>query len=178
MSSQGVYRPTPLGVAVRRQDGLPVPTASVQRPGCAAETRATLSRAALSWAALAACFFAVLPGCGARGIDAVRGSVTLDGQPLEMGALHLQPEGAADGPTAGGTVADGAFELLPPQPLPPGRYAAHLTATRRSGRMVRDPQRGEVAELVSLEVADTPKSVEVTAATAGSLQLEFVTRSR
>jgi hypothetical protein len=133
---------------------------------------------AASWAALVASFATALPGCGAGGIDELRGSVTLDGQPLEIGTLHLQPEDAAGGGTAGGTVADGAFQLVPPQPLPPGRYAAHLTATRRTGRMVRDPQRGEVPELVPLEVADTPQSVEVTSDTAGNLQLEFATRSR
>lgn len=147
------------------------------RRAAVASSAQSLGWAAVGWAALAASG-AVQSGCGGSGIAELRGAVTLDGQPLESGTLHLQPEVAEGGPTAGGTVADGSFELVPPQPLPPGRYAAHLTAVRRTGRMVRDPQRGEVPELVSLEVADTPQSVEVTAATAGSLQLQYVTRSR
>lgn len=79
-----------------------------------------------------ACLFglALLAGCGGGGPGAtVEGSVTLDGQPLQEGAISFVP---ADGKTAsaGGTITDGKYSVA----VPPGPKRVEITASKVVGQ--------------------------------------------
>lgn len=64
-------------------------------------------------AVLAAALLAALVGCGASGPPraAVKGRVTLDGQPLTEGSIHFVPVGQTKGPLAAARIVNGEYSL-------------------------------------------------------------------
>jgi hypothetical protein len=73
-------------------------------------------------------------GCGSSdGLDrqAISGIVTLDGQPLDDGAIHLEPETNASSTAVGATIRHGAFAITRDQGPIPGAYRVRIYA--RSG---------------------------------------------
>jgi hypothetical protein len=73
-------------------------------------------------------------GCGSSdGLDrqAISGIVTLDGQPLDDGAIHLEPEMNASSTAVGATIRHGAFAITRDQGPIPGAYRVRIYA--RSG---------------------------------------------
>ncbi|MCC6491586.1 MAG: hypothetical protein IT424_01035 [Pirellulales bacterium] len=115
--------------------------------------------------------------CGGGSIGAVSGTATVDGVPIDAGAISLRAEGDA-GPPAGGPIEAGQFTIASRKPLPPGTYSVSVQASKKTGRAVKDPQRGEIEEMTPLELADSPQQLELTAANAGNLTLRFTTRRR
>ena len=96
-----------------------------------------------------------LAGCGrGDGLDRreVRGSVTLDGEPIEKGHITLFPLGA--GPVASGTVERGGFWIGESDGPIPGEYRVEITGTRETGKMLTIENPGgeprEVPEVVSI----------------------------
>jgi hypothetical protein len=79
-------------------------------------------------------------GCGSAGDgiarQAVSGSVTLDGKPLDHGEITLSP--IEQGPSAGGTIAAGAFAIDQSGGPALGKYRAMIVSIRPTGRRVRD----------------------------------------
>ena len=74
-----------------------------------------------------------LAGCGAKGTQtkgiAATGTATLDGTPLEMGIVVLQPEGG--GESASGQISkDGTFKV---HDVKPGRYKAAVQTSMFAG---------------------------------------------
>ena len=65
-------------------------------------------------------------GCGAEGDERPRepvsGSVTFEGKPLENGTIEFQPSIAGESVSAGGTVAQGRFEIPQAEGPVPGKY--------------------------------------------------------
>jgi hypothetical protein len=109
-------------------------------------------------------------GCGPAGRGTLSGSVTLDGQPLALGAISLEPLPAAAGEATGGLVRDGRYELTGKAAPRVGRYRVAITASpTATGRTVPDPTRppGSLApELIGGTVAarfntETTLSVEI-----------------
>lgn len=91
-------------------------------------------RRALALAILAA----GAPGCGGPPADRfpVAGRVTLDGRPLESGAITFLPSGA--GPAVGAPIAAGAYRLEAAEGPAPGSYRVEIDSVRPTGRTVRD----------------------------------------
>jgi hypothetical protein len=90
-------------------------------------------------------------GCsgGGDGIarQAVSGSVTFDGKPLDHGEIILNPIQA--GPSAGGTVAGGAFKIDRSGGPAAGKYRVMIMSIQPTGRQVPDvegPPGSKVAE--------------------------------
>jgi hypothetical protein len=83
--------------------------------------------------AVAVLAVAIVVGCGpqgtpSKGIQAT-GTATLDGTPLEMGLVVLEPEGG--GESASGQIGkDGAFKLYD---VKPGRYKAAVQTSMFAG---------------------------------------------
>jgi hypothetical protein len=71
-----------------------------------------------------------LVGCGRDGLprEAVSGTVSLNGQPLETGIITFVPQDP-DTPTQGGTtIAGGAYEIPRAQGLVPGKYKVIISS--------------------------------------------------
>ena len=75
---------------------------------------------------MAACPLA-LTGCGGGSPSTVSGTVTLDGTPVETGAVKFVL--ASGGKPTSASVSKGKFETK----LPPGRYKVALYATKAAG---------------------------------------------
>jgi len=80
-----------------------------------------------------------LSGCGgssgpARG--AVRGRVTVDGQPASKGVISFVPTGGTTGPSSGGTIEDGSYEIESRHGPVVGQQRVTIRAFRPTGRKV------------------------------------------
>lgn len=85
------------------------------------------ARRALGLAALAL----ALAGCGND--QEVRGTVMFDGKPLATGGIAFEPADG-NGPTGGGAIVDGKYELTGPARLPPGPKVVRIRGSTRIRR--------------------------------------------
>ncbi|MBN2296813.1 MAG: hypothetical protein JXM70_30590 [Pirellulales bacterium] len=84
-----------------------------------------------------------LVGCGGPGRQAIEGTVTLDGQPLQEGYVRLQPQPGTSSPAAGAPIEDGVFSIASERGIFAGKFFVEITAMRPSGRMLTDPETGQ-----------------------------------
>lgn len=95
-------------------------------------------------AVLAACLTAAVAasGCSSGSDDelpreAISGTVTFDGQPLERGSITFLPEGQL--PTQGGApIADGQYSIAQNEGLVPGNYHVAITSPLGEGEKSKD----------------------------------------
>jgi hypothetical protein len=126
-----------------------------------------------SAAVLLAFVLATCASCNGRSLDGIAGIVTIDGTPIDLGTISFRPVGDSASGVAGGAIQEGRFQVTSRGELAPGKYAVQVQATKKTGRTIKDPQRGEIDELVPLPVADSPKEIELTRDSASNLQLDF-----
>jgi len=107
----------------------------------------------------------------------VRGKVHVDGQPLEEGSINFFPAGTAEGPSAGGVIAQGTYDL--PQDLGPvvGKNRVEIRGVKRTGRMVPNhmapgTMREELVEALPIDV--NTKSTLVRDVASGSNVIDFL----
>lgn len=76
-------------------------------------------------------------GCGqSSDLDkvVVRGTVSLDGQPIPNGELRFIPTGDTQGPISGGPIKDGAYVAQGRGGVPIGEHRVEIRAYRAAGR--------------------------------------------
>lgn len=97
--------------------------------------------AASRWATTGLLYISVtLVGCGGSdGRLGLKGTVTLDGQPLTEGAIVFIPEPGTQGPAAGGKIVDGQFTVAAAKGTMTGAFRVKITALRKTGKKVFDP---------------------------------------
>ena len=103
----------------------------------------------------------------------VRGTVTVNGAPLETGTIHFHPRESGAGKGAGAAVNGGKFELT--ESLAPGSYSVVVDGFKKTGRIVNDPQRGKVEESVQLKFRGMPVPVTLSAENSDNLQIDLKT---
>jgi hypothetical protein len=94
-------------------------------------------RACLGIAA-AAVVVVVAGGCGRSSRIPVKGTVSINGQPLEAGDISFSPIAANGGPTAGAPIARGAYHVPAEQGLVAGEYKVQIHAFRKTGKKTWD----------------------------------------
>jgi hypothetical protein len=77
-------------------------------------------------------------GCGRSSRIAVKGTVSVNGQPLETGDISFSPVMPSGGPTAGAAIARGAYNIPAEQGLLPGDYKVQIHAFRGTGKKTWD----------------------------------------
>jgi hypothetical protein len=97
----------------------------------------------LFWTAM----LALLTGCGQSDRQALRGTVTLDNEPLQQGVIRFIPAPGTGGPSAGGEIHDGAFSIDSDKGVFDGSFRVEITASRKTGNQVRDRVTGEATDL-------------------------------
>jgi hypothetical protein len=82
----------------------------------------------------------LLSGCGGKisGPEraAVKGSVSFDGAPVEDGSIVFLPATGTKGPSSGGTIHNGAYEITTASGPVPGKYRVEIRAMRSTGTKV------------------------------------------
>lgn len=76
-------------------------------------------------------------GCGSGGQGELSGEVTLDGAPLEQGAILLTPLDASKGAATGGEIKSGRYALTGKQAPFAGTYKVEIRANKKTGRKVQ-----------------------------------------
>jgi len=113
-----------------------------------------------------------ISGCGSSdGRLAISGRVTVDGEPLDGAAINFQPAPGTSGHSSGGPVKAGVFRVSSEKGLMPGTYRVTIIAMKKTGRMIEDPQKGRVPELVQVRFRKIPG--EVTAVAGESNEFQF-----
>jgi hypothetical protein len=103
----------------------------------------------------------------------LEGNVTLDDRPIPEGNLQFMPQDVGQAPVTGAPIVDGRYVA---EAVPRGRLRVLLTATKATGKMVKDysTPRPEVINLIPAKYrAGIP--IEVTGDNAN---LNFALRSR
>lgn len=101
-------------------------------------------RRVCSWSCLAAILFA--HGCGGSDVKKIErhpiaGSVTLDGTPLDQGAIRFEPmSDVKDRTSAGSLIKDGKYSISQAEGLPPGKYMVSITSSEAGPALPSDPQ--------------------------------------
>jgi hypothetical protein len=137
--------------------------------------------------ALIEALLVVVPGCGGAGDgiarQAVSGSASLDGKPLDGAQITLIPIQA--GPTAGGDIAQGVFAINRSEGPSAGKYRVMIVAIRPTGRQVRDadgPPGSKVAEMANVipERYNTKTELEIEVKSQGpnTFTFELVSTSK
>lgn len=103
-------------------------------------------------ALIAAC---LLPwaGCAEKNADvrgAVRGFVTFEGTPVAKGLIVFEPTAGTRGPSAGGDIVDGRYQIATPVGPAIGTHVVRVSVAGPTGRKVP----GVVESLVD-EIAET-----------------------
>lgn len=102
----------------------------------------------LAWLPVVACCVLVLSGCGgAKERYAIKGTVTLDGKPLEKGQVCFVPLQGTKGPTAGAEIVDGKFSIPNEGGTFLGKFRVEVTASRPTKKKMPDPITGRPAEV-------------------------------
>ena len=105
---------------------------------------------------LVVAFSAALAGCGSANMP-VWGEITFDGKPLDSGTIEFIPVDGTPGPSTGGTITDGQYDVPQPVgPRPGGTYQVAITAIGPTGRMVPHPldRTKKIPEMTNIIPAD------------------------
>jgi hypothetical protein len=76
----------------------------------------------------------VLAGCN-NGRTPIEGAVTFDGKAVEEGVISMEPSDG-QGPTTGGKIVDGRYELTGDAAPQPGKKTVRIFAARKTGRKI------------------------------------------
>jgi hypothetical protein len=87
-------------------------------------------------------------GKGTSNHGDVSGEVTLDGQPLAIGAIIFTPIEGAKGTVTGGDIKNGRYELTGPAGPAIGWNRVQIRGMKKTGKMVQKPYspKGEMTE--------------------------------
>jgi len=98
-------------------------------------------------------------GCGkGDGVTraAVEGKVTLDGAPVEAGAISFIPTGGTKGPAVGGEIQNGQYSIPASEGPVVGRQRVEIRAPRKTGKMIQAPM-AEPGTMVEETAESVPK---------------------
>ncbi|QDU60252.1 hypothetical protein Pan216_10910 [Planctomycetes bacterium Pan216] len=70
---------------------------------------------------------------------AVSGEVTVDGAPVEQGAITFVPHQGTSGPVAGGAIVEGRFAISERKGPLPGKYLVRIRGSKKTGRLIDVP---------------------------------------
>jgi hypothetical protein len=102
----------------------------------------------------------------------VKGTVSLDGQPLATGNLLMTP--LKKGPVAGCDIQNGSFEMPSERGPGPGEYRVEITAYRPTGKKVYDSDFNASTEtLEPIVPARYNTASELTATVSAETENEF-----
>lgn len=120
-----------------------------------------------------------LSGCSkqdGRERAAVGGEIKVDGQPLVDGSINFYPVDGNEGPSAGGVIKEGRYDLAADQGPVLGKNRVEIHGVKRTGRKVPNhmapgTMRDELVEALGKEAHE--KSTLVREVARGTNQFDF-----
>jgi hypothetical protein len=103
---------------------------------------------------LIATAFTILISLGCSTATTVHGEIKLDGQPIDGGAIMLNPLPGTAGFSVGGTITAGQYQLSGASAPLPGKYQVVVRWVRKTGRQVPLPTNPQGDERVD-EIGET-----------------------
>jgi hypothetical protein len=95
----------------------------------------------------------VAAGCSGGNRAAVRGKVTLDGQPIEQGRINFYPVEDNTGPSAGSAILNGSYDVPASNGAVVGKNRVEINGLKKTGRKVASAYRkGELIDEVAESV--------------------------
>jgi hypothetical protein len=121
-----------------------------------------------------------LSGCGDSTRATVSGNVTVDGKPLESGAINFLPTGATKGPSAGATIVEGRYLISTEKGVQIGENLVQIRGVGKTGKMVANPMGpGQIEEWAEHVPEKYNKRTTLSRAVkAGSNELDFELTSK
>ncbi len=104
------------------------------------------SKRILSGFAILALPMVLLCGCAGDKRLPVSGNITLDGQPLSLGAITFVPNGDKKSNSSGSSVVDGKYSIPAEKGLMPGKYSVSITPMHKTGRKIPNTMTGIMEE--------------------------------
>lgn len=131
------------------------------------------------WPAIVLSLCCILAGCGDSGLRraAVRGTVRVGEEPVEIGSITFVPIGENKGPTAGGVIENGKFDIPAERGPFVGENRVQIVGEKKTGRKIE--LRGAPGMLVDEQVPvvpaiyDTSDSDLVASIESGTNELNF-----
>src|SRR5688572_26319207 len=82
-----------------------------------------------------------IAGCSQSGPERadVSGTVELDGQPIDEGAIQFIPVQGTQGPSAGGVIKDGKYAIPRGNGVVVGKNRVELRSFKYTGKKIQDP---------------------------------------
>jgi hypothetical protein len=102
---------------------------------------------------------------------AVKGTVNLDGKPLESGTIAFVGEGEKQRP-AGGPIVAGKFEIPQGQGPNAGKYKVQVRSLKSTGKKFKDSDTGEMKDVMEESLPKRYHDNTILTATVGE-QTEF-----
>ena len=99
---------------------------------------------------IASCLLS-LAGCAEKNADmrgSVRGLVTFEGKPVAKGSIAFEPTAGTRGPSAGGDIIEGRYQIATPVGPAIGTHVVRVSALGQTGRKVLNAVNRLVDELV------------------------------
>jgi hypothetical protein len=109
-----------------------------------------LKRSSWAWSLVA--LAALLAGCGQRGYSGpgrfpLAGTVTYDGQPIDIGSISFLPLNESSGQrVSGGYIFDGKYEVPEGQGANAGKYRVEIRWQKLTGKKIRDRSSEDLIE--------------------------------
>ncbi|MEW4563186.1 hypothetical protein AB1K70_11705 [Bremerella sp. JC770] len=82
---------------------------------------------------------------------AVEGTVTVDGVPVEMGAITFVPTNGTSGPATGGKITDGKYKIQLSDGPVVGQYLVQIMGRRGTGKFKVEELEGETVKTEIIE---------------------------
>jgi len=76
----------------------------------------------------------LIAGCGTK-LATVEGNVTWEGKPVDEGSISFAPADGK-GPTLGGVIKNGQYQLVGKSWVTPGKKIVTITAVRKTGKQI------------------------------------------
>jgi len=106
--------------------------------------------------------------------------VTLDGKPLASGSITFQPTAGTSGPSAGGAITNGQFELPAASGVMPGKYNVVVQVMLETGKMLTEKNKeGKVVtqpEIMPVTLKEA-RGIPATVTDSGSNKFKFEVNS-
>jgi hypothetical protein len=122
-----------------------------------------------------------LTGCGNQGREAIEGTVTLDGKPLEKGYISFRPQPGTASPSAGADIANGKFSVASKGGVLPGKFRVEITASRKTDKKIRDRLTGNMVPLEEQYIParyNEDSKLEAEIGSSNARRLEFAITSK